>query len=261
MPNAESLEHKELKRLALAWAQAQGYRVAAVEVSLPNYRFRLDVAGYRSRRIRATINDDRRKIRRTVWQEAIGETAVFECKASRPDFRRDAQALEATKERLKALHERKSRIEQELKLFHPSIRNGDALFQEYETLDFERPGHERYRRTLDEISRLTSRLYANTKFDKLVQWGAASVFYVVAEPEAVALHELPACWGLLVREGNALRLAAKPVFHKIDEPERMSLLHRISLAATRAVNREHDVESGAFTGKSDARRRDGSANP
>ena len=44
------------------------------------------------------------------------------------------------------------------------------------TLNFERPSHERYHRTPDEISRLTSRLYAYM----LVRWGSANVFYVVA---------------------------------------------------------------------------------
>ncbi len=38
MTAGESAGDKELKRLALAWAQAQGYRAAAAEVSLPNYR-------------------------------------------------------------------------------------------------------------------------------------------------------------------------------------------------------------------------------
>lgn len=244
MSQSETAAHLELKRLALAWAQAQGYRVAAAEVSLPNYRFRLDVAGYRPQRIRTTVHDDRLKTRRLVWQQAIGVTAAFECKASKPDFRRDARSLVATKEQLKTLHERKTRIEQELRLFYPSLRNGDALFQEFETLDFERPGHERYQRTLKEISRLTSQLYANTKFDKLVKWGAANVFYVVAEPGIVAAHELPACWGLLVREDGTLRLVVKPVLHEIAEPERLSLLHCISMAATRAVNREHGVTFG-----------------
>lgn len=241
MSQSETAAHLELKRLALAWAQAQGFRVAAAEVSLPHYRFRLDVAGYRPQRIRATVRDERLKTGRLVWQPAIGVTAAFECKASKPDFRRDARSVAATDEQLKVLHARKTRIEQELRLFYPSIRNGDALFQDFETLDFERPGHERYQRTLDEISRATSRLYTNTKFDKLVKWGAANLFYVVAEPETVAVYELPACWGLLVREGGALRLVAKPVLHEVGEPERLSLLHRISLAATRAVNREHGV--------------------
>ncbi|MEQ1860011.1 MAG: hypothetical protein ABMA13_08750 [Chthoniobacteraceae bacterium] len=54
-------------------------------------------------------------------------------------------------------------------------------------------------------------------------------------------HELPACWGLLVRDAGSLRLVVKPVLHEVGEAERLSLLHRISLAATRAVNREHGV--------------------
>jgi len=41
MSQSESAAHLELKRLALAWAQTQGYRVAAAEVTLPIYRFRL----------------------------------------------------------------------------------------------------------------------------------------------------------------------------------------------------------------------------
>ena len=60
-------------------------------------------------------------------------------------------------------------------MFCPSIRKGDSLFQEYGTLDFDRPGYERYLRMLDEIGRLTSRFYANTKFDELVKWGAANL--------------------------------------------------------------------------------------
>src|SRR6185436_4668550 len=143
----------------------------------------------------------------------------------------DARSIMAINERLKILHERKTRIEEELRLFYPSIRNGDSLFQEFETLDFTRPGHERYQKTLDEIGRLTSRLHENTKFESLVKWGAASVFYVVAEPHAVPSYELPPCWGLLVREGEMLRLAVKPLLHEIGEPERLSLLHRISIAA------------------------------
>ena len=233
---AESAAHKELKRLALIWAQARGYRIAAAEVSLPNYRFRLDAAGYRPERIRVIDS-----ARRAAWQQAVGVTAVFECKASKPDFRRDSRSFAGTVEQLKTLHERKVRIEEELRLFYPSIRNGDSLFQEFETLNFERPGHERYQRTLDDITRLTSRLYANTKFDKLVKWGAANVFYVVAEPGTVLPHELPACWGLLVREADALQLVEKPVLHDVAEPQRLALLHRISLAATRAVNREQGI--------------------
>ena len=143
--------------------------------------------------------------------------------------------------RLKSLHERKARIEQELLLHYPSIFNGDSLFQEYHSVDFERPGHERYQRTLRDIRRLASHLHANTKFDRLVQWGAANLFWVVAEPGVIAMHQLPAGWGLLLREGDNLRVIEKPLLHDVSESERLSLFLRIAMAASRSVNREHGI--------------------
>ncbi len=243
MSRSETARHLELKRLALIWAQAHGYRAAAAEVSLPNYRFRLDVAAYRPDRIREPQPGGRIRHR-----SAIGVTAVFECKASRPDFLRDARSLQLTVQRLKILHDRRSRIERELLLHYPSISNGDSLFQEYHTVDFERPGHERYQRTLRDIRRLNTSLHANTKFDRLVKWGAASLFWVVADPGVIAPHELPAGWGLLLSAGPALEIAIKPILHPIPEPERLALLHRIALAASRAVNREHGIAFQDFGG-------------
>jgi hypothetical protein len=237
MSQSETARHKELKRLALIWAQAHGYRAAAAEVSLPNYRFRLDVAAYKADRVRELHPDGRR-----IWQRpAIGLTAVFECKSSKPDFLRDARSISITHERLKVLHDRKARIERELHLHYPSILNGDSLFQEYQSVDFERPGHEQYQRTLQEIRRLAGRLHSNTKFDRLVKWGAANLFWVVADPGMIAMHELPAGWGLLLREEDNLRIASKPLLHEVSEPGRLALFHRIALAGSRAVNREHGI--------------------
>lgn len=237
MNHSETARHKELKRLALIWAQSHGYRAAAAEVSLPNYRFRLDVAAYKADMV-STPRPGGGRMRK---QSAIGMTAVFECKASKPDFLRHARCLSLTTEHLKMLHERKGRIEQELLLHYPSILNGDSLFQEYQSVDFQRPGHERYQRTLQDIRRLTSRLHANTKFDRLVEWGAANLFWVVADPGVIAMHQLPAGWGLLLRDGGDLCVAAKPVLHQVPECERLALFHRIALAAGRAVNREHGI--------------------
>jgi hypothetical protein len=240
MNQSETPQHKELKRLALIWAQSRGYRIAAAEVSLPNYRFRLDVGAYKPHRVREVAPDGRR----TRQRASIGLSAVFECKAWKADFRRDARSLPGITERLKVLHERKTRIEEELRLHYPSILNGDSLFAEYHSVDFQRPGHERYQRTLRDIERLASQLHANTKFDRLVKWGAANLFYVVADPGVLAAHELPAGWGLLLRDGGGLCLAAKPWLHEVAAAERLALLHRIALAATRAVNHEHGVSFG-----------------
>ena len=241
MNSSESAAHRELKRLALIWAQAHGYRAAAAEVSLPNYRFRLDVAAYRQGRIREVQPGGRGR-----WRQAVGITAVFECKASKEDFRRDARSLETTADRLKILDARRARIEEELRLFYPSILNGDSLFQEYHSVDFQRPGHERYQQTLRDIGRLHRRLHANTKFDRLVRWGAANLFWVVADPGVIASHEVPPGWGLLLHQGGVLDIAVKPLLHEVPETERLALFHRIAMASSRAVNREHGIAYDDF---------------
>src|SRR6185437_2192525 len=113
--NGESPAHRDLKRLALLWAQTNGFRIAAAEVSLPNHRVRMDVAAYQPRRIRELRRGARTGQERLVWKTTVGVTAIFECKASAADFIRDARSLKATAERLKMLHEKKERAEEELK--------------------------------------------------------------------------------------------------------------------------------------------------
>jgi len=238
---SETQAHRDLKRLALQWAQTNGFRIAAAEVSLPNHRVRMDVAAYRAERVRVATISEKSKASRVVWKPKVGVTAIFECKASVTDFIRDARSMQATLERLKVLHEKREKAEHELKLHYPSIRNGDSLFQEYETLNFEKPGYERYEKVLREMRRLSARLHGNTKFDRLTKCGAANLFYVVADLEVVSRHGLPCGWGLLEREGEQLTLKVKPHWHEVPEDDRLAFLHRISMAASRCVNREHGV--------------------
>ena len=96
MPGSESALHRELKRLALAWARQQGYTIAAEEVSVPRLgRCRLDVAAYRPAPAAAS--------REAAGAMALGSTAVFECKQSRGDFLRDTACETALRERLAKL--------------------------------------------------------------------------------------------------------------------------------------------------------------
>jgi hypothetical protein len=236
----ESQEHIELKRLALAWAQEHGFPIAATEVSLPSFRFRLDVAAYcPGKAPRMPSTGERRSAPRN--RAAVGLTVVFECKVSRPDYLRHARSVAKTLQDLERFTAKKLRLEEILRIHFPSIRNGDSLFPEYETLNFERPGYEDYQIVLEEIRRLSFQLHAKTKFDKLSKWRAANLHYVVAEPELFRMHELPAGWGLLLRSGNALEPVIRPVFQEVDESQRLALLHRIALAGTRAANAAHGL--------------------
>ena len=54
----ETETHIRLKRLAIIWAQAQGYSACAAEVSLPQCRYRADVAAYRPQRGQAGHHRD-----------------------------------------------------------------------------------------------------------------------------------------------------------------------------------------------------------
>jgi hypothetical protein len=241
MPAPESPEHRRLKRLALVWAQSSGYPIAAEEVTMPHLRFRLDVAAYRPGKSMRTDFDAKRQRRVTRSLAAIGATAIFECKAFRPDYLRDCRSITATTERLRQLTERKAWHEEVLRLHHPSTRNGDSLFPEFETLDFCRPRYTPYLRLLEEIRRHSARLHENTKFDKLTAWRAASLRYLVAEPGIFEVHELPADWGLLIRNGETLELTRRPILHEVDEAARLTLLHRIAMAGTRAINQAREI--------------------
>jgi hypothetical protein len=244
----ETPAHRDLKRRALLWAQARGFRIAAAEVSLPNHRVRMDVAAYRPERVRESRRDEGKKTDRLVWKPKVGVTAIFECKASKSDFIRDGRSIDRTLERLKVLDERRARAKLELKIHYPSIRNGDSLFQEYETLDFQRPGYERYDKIIREMRQLSARLHENTKFERLAKYAAANLFYVVAEPGLVAPPALPCGWGLLEREGEELVLKSKPHWHEVPEDDRLAFFQRIAMAATRAVNREHGAVLDVWSG-------------
>ena len=217
--------------MALQWTQQNGFRIAATEVSLPNRGVRMDVAAYRPQRIK------KQKGSQLISCAAIGVTAIFECKVSTPDFRRDARSSIATRERLQILHAKKLKTEDELKIFYPSIRNGDSLFQEFETLNFERRGYEQYAKVIGEIRQLSSRLHENTKFEKLSKYGSANLHYLVPDSDVLAPHELPADWGWLRPVGDSLDLMSKPIWHEVDEDQRLEFLHRIAMTATRAANR------------------------
>ena len=234
--SSESPEHLRLKRLALLWAQASGYPITAIEVGIPEFQMRVDVAAYRPARETELRWDETKQKSRRVSVARLGITAVFECKASRPDYLRDAASLAKTRDRLEVLSARKQRHEETLKLHYPSIRNGDSLFPEYETLHFERPGDEIYARLLRDLRRLSARLHSHTKFDRLTQWRAASLHFLVAEPDLFRSHEVPADWGVLLRRGDALELVTRPALHTVSESQRLLLLHRIAIAGTRASN-------------------------
>lgn len=215
----ETDSHIRLKRLALLWAQANGYSACAAEVSLPQCRYRADVAAFRPQ------------------GKQPGATAIFECKQARADLRRDNCCGEATRERLRSLSRRRQVLEKHLRVHYPTLRTGDSLFPEYDSHDFSTLGHHGYSRVLRESAALQNRLNGGRKFECLVRYHCANLFFLVLPGELFCEAELPLGWGALVETNNSLVLVRKPVWHDNGAETRLRLLQRIATAGTRQFNR------------------------
>jgi hypothetical protein len=221
--HGETERHARLKRLAFLWAQAQGYSACATEVSLPKCRYRADVAAYRLR------------------PKRIGSTAIFECKQALCDLRRDNCPSEAASQRLETICQRRQLLEKRLRAHYPNLRNGDSLFPEFDLPDFTVIGHRGYARILRELRALQNRLYDCTKFDKLLRYCCANLYFLVLPEDLFRDSEIPVSWGALVEADGALKLVRKPSWHETTAECHIRLLHRIAVAGTRAINRKLEI--------------------
>ena len=218
----ETARHAELKRLALLWAYDQGLTIGAPEVSFPHRRFRVDAAACRPRR--ATPSRPPTASVGSVLRTA----AVFECKQVRGDLIRDNARREAAGRLLRQLQSRRAALETRLHLHLPHLAQGDSLFPEFDSYRLRDCGHAGHRTLVKKIGTVHRSIMHGTKFDRLAAYKLANVHYLVTELELLRTHELPAGWGLLVREGDALRLVEKPVWQDIAAEEQLIFLQRIA---------------------------------
>lgn len=215
----ETDTHVRLKRLALLWAQANGYSACATEVSLPQCRYRADVAAYRPH------------------SKQPGETAIFECKQARADLHRDNCRSAATRERLRSVSRRREVLEKHLRIHYPTLRTGDSLFPEYDSHDFSALGHRGYARVLREFAALQNHLSGGVKFECLVRYRCANLFFLVLRNELFCESEVPLGWGALIEANDSLVLVRKPAWHDNAAETRLRFLQRIATAGTRQFNR------------------------
>jgi hypothetical protein len=221
MKGGETLVHAQLKRLALAWAQANGFAIAAPEVRLPKSSYRADVAACSC--------------------GASARTAVFECKQARADLLKDSRGEAEAKKRVTELSERLAKLESLISEHRPDLRRGESLFPEFDAWDFSGVEHATHRRVLADLAMWQQRLLHGTKFAKLFRWRAADYLYLVSEEGIFAEAEIPAGWGLLVRRDETLAVARRPVWTEPAGDASRALLERIALAATRVVNRDAGI--------------------
>lgn len=169
----ETAAHARLKRLALIWAQAQGYSICAIEVRLPQCRYRADIVAYRPKPRNAT------------------STALFECKQALADLRKDNACTTELRTRLQTIHRRRLLLEKHLRVHYPHLRVSDSLFPEFDSHNFAAIEHHNYHQVLRELNALQNRLSDCTKFENLLRYGCANLCFLVVPDELFRPAEIP----------------------------------------------------------------------
>lgn len=213
MSRGETPQHARLKSLALSWARANGYAVAAREVRVPRSGFRADVAACAS--------------------EVDGATALFECKQARADLLKDAHDEQRARSTVAELAERRRVLESLLAVHFPELRCGEALWPEFDRWDFSGLEHRTYRAVRASLTRWQRRVREGTKFSRMGRYRCADRLYLVVEDEIAAPAEIPAQWGLLVRRGDELVCGRLPAVLQPTDEQRNAL--RLSIARTIAA--------------------------
>jgi hypothetical protein len=221
----ESAAHRELKRLAVAWALAHRLTLCGTEVRLPRSGYRADVAAAMPR---VTL--------------ASACTAVFECKASRLDFKRDAAPETETAGLVASLRARIAGLRAMIGGHCPDLRRGEELFALFEAVDLRGVRHATHSRLTRQLRAAERRLLEGTKFSRLLRWRASTFLYLVTEPGLIPAAELPDGWGLLEREGGELVLRVKPCFQETTAEERIAFVERIAASTSAGVRRTLELD-------------------
>lgn len=224
-PAGESLAHRELKRLAVAWALEHRLVLCGTEVRLPRSGYRADVAAAMPR-----------------ISSPAACTAVFECKASRTDFRRDAAPETETAAEVSELRLRLTTLRAAIGVHRPDLRCGEELFAMFDAIDLRGVRHETHARLTRELRARERQLLEGTKFARLARWQSASLLYLVAEPDVLAPAELPDGWGLLERAGDSLVLRVKPCLHETTMDERVAFLERIAASTCAGLRKSFGLK-------------------
>lgn len=216
MNRGETNAHRELKRLAFAWARENSLPIAACEVRIPASGYRADVA--------ACSRDATDQL-----------AALFECKQCRADFLRDQADEPAVRQQAMELTARMSALRELLAVHRPDLRRGESLFAEYDNYDFRGLRHDGLHALENELETLQKKMIQSVKFSRLRRYHAADHLYLVTESGMMTENEVPLGWGWLVRSGDALTCALKPVRLSPTPRQRLRWLEAIAVAGTRST--------------------------
>jgi hypothetical protein len=143
--------------------------------------------------------------------------------------------------RLERVHQRREILERNLRIHYPALRVADSLFHEFDSHNFSAIDHRGYKQVLRQMQALQNRLFDCTKFETLIRYRCANLFFLVLPNELFREPEIPIGWGALVQSNSELILARKPTWQETEPESQLRFLERIAIAGTRALNRQHEI--------------------
>jgi len=91
------------------------------------------------------------------------------------------------------------------------------------------------------LSALQNRLFDCTKFERLIRYRCANLFFLVLPKGLFKEPEIPFGWGALVESDDELVLVRKPLWHDVTPGNSLKFLERIAGARTRVLNKESEI--------------------
>jgi hypothetical protein len=143
--------------------------------------------------------------------------------------------------RLEKVHQRREVLERNLRVHYPALRVADSLFAEFDSHNFGAIDHRGYKQVVRQMQTLQNRLFDCTKFETLIRYRCANLFFLVLPDELFREPEIPIGWGALIESNDDLILARKPTWHETEGESQLRFLERIAAAGTRALNRTLDI--------------------
>src|SRR5207247_11442574 len=125
-----------------------------------------------------------------------------------------------------------------LRVHYPALRVADSLFAEFDSHNFGAIEHRGYKQVVRQMQALQNRLFDCTKFETLIRYRCANLFFLVLPDELFREPEIPIGWGALVQSNGELILARKPAWHETEPESRLSFWQQIARAGTPTLDRK-----------------------
>ena len=216
------LDRFALLQAALAYLAQSGAAGAALQVPCRLRKFQADVAAYYSC-YRKRINH-------------LERTLVVDVYTERKQCLPESAGRGAMLEELSELREKRTVMEQAIRIEEPDLWVEEELFDEFRTFDYSRSTNKEYHKLCRRINSLQQSLYKGTRMEQLARADVAD-YLVMAVPEnMLSEKEIPDGWGLwYIMPDKSVKVVVNPALQECSSESRLHLVQNIGHAALNCV--------------------------